>query len=488
MRHIILKEIRDYLYNPRAIITIFATAVLVLIALYNGYAAYRTFDHGAREGDLIAREIAAGSESFEELGREGIAVTRQPDRLMIFDIGTTGVIGSKSTIAIQMRPRPRDSRYGADPVLATFGELDITFIVSIILSLFALLYSYNLVSGERESGTLRMIAANSIKRSSIIIGKIVGAFTSLALSFLLPLLLGIIVLLAATEIRFSGEEWLRIGLMILVSLLYLFTFFLIGTAVSTLTRTSSISFLICLVIWIISVALIPRLAVHAAELISPSWSIDEVNSKTVSYRRNMMLEYGRHLKEYFDDHDVTYVSFATEMGNSVRYAMNKIAVAQFEFENSLYTETGHKRAALLDSARTISLLSPTCSFTFAAHTLANTGPESIQHFEQDLLRYRETFKSFIESRPLPPPPGPESQLKRLGIEFPAPQNGPIRLKYVKRQPPPKLELAELPRFRSSVVRPDIVLGGILVNVAALLFVAILLFSIAFVAFIRYDVR
>ena len=180
----------------------------------------------------------------------------------------------------------RDSRFGLNPVFATFGELDLAFIVKMILSLFALIFSYNAISGERELGTLKQVFSNSVGRASFIVGKTIGGLVTLLVPFIVPLLLSLLMLMVFFNVNFTGEEWARIGLMTLVSFLYLAVFFMAGMMMSALTRNSFVSFLLCLFIWVLSVAIIPKAAVEAAGQISPAPSIDAIEAQRAALRRD----------------------------------------------------------------------------------------------------------------------------------------------------------------------------------------------------------
>ena len=59
-----------------------------------------------------------------------------------------------------------------------------------VISLIALLFASDVISGEKESGTLRAMLANRLPRDSILMGKIGGGFLALWMPFLLAFLLG----------------------------------------------------------------------------------------------------------------------------------------------------------------------------------------------------------------------------------------------------------------------------------------------------------
>src|ERR1051325_11113052 len=68
-----------------------------------------------------------------------------------------------------------DSRFNEVPIFAIFRFLDLDFIFQIVLSLFAILFAYDAINGEKERGTLRLSFANPIPRHTYILGKLGGA-------------------------------------------------------------------------------------------------------------------------------------------------------------------------------------------------------------------------------------------------------------------------------------------------------------------------
>ena len=62
-------------------------------------------------------------------------------------------------------------------------KIDWAFVIGYVLSLIALLFTFDSVAGEREHGTLRLMLANPIPRHTVLIGKFLGAFISVNIPF-----------------------------------------------------------------------------------------------------------------------------------------------------------------------------------------------------------------------------------------------------------------------------------------------------------------
>ena len=483
---IALKEFRDFLYNPKFLLTFAVSTVLILISIYNGYTVYESERRSAVLGEATALAEIEELENYGDLRRGGYRVSRFPAKLSIFDMGISGVVGRKSTVRSAEVPRLRDSRYSLDPVMAVFGELDLTFIVSFILSIFALLFSYNAISGEREAGTLRMIMANATSRSSVIIGKLIGGYIPFAILFLLPFLIGLAGLHLMTGINFTTGEWMRIVFLTLAILLYLLTFFSIGLAMSALTKNTFVSFLLCLFVWVLSTAIVPRFAVQAAAQVSPSMSIDEFESRLRSYQRSRADRMNRVLTRYFQEHPITYEEYLDRSQEIWNWVGDRVQEEREEFQNELFSEFRRKRNKLLQTATGFARVSPTSNLSFAIHSLTNTGPAMIDLFERDLLYYRRSFVDYAE---LMLKRQTDIGLRRRGGGRAVTDSDGYILRFESlSEDVEKIDLSGMPRFVANPPTLVMTTRDALAFITILVIFSIAFVALAFVAFLRYDVR
>ena len=115
-----------------------------------------------------------------------------------------------------------------NPFLNLFSKIDLVLIFQVVLSLMALLFAYDAISGDWESGTLRLVISHPVRRGSILFAKYVGAMLCLLLPVLMSLMLVLILLSLNSAIYLSGEDFLRIGGIVLTTSTYLSVFYLIG--------------------------------------------------------------------------------------------------------------------------------------------------------------------------------------------------------------------------------------------------------------------
>ena len=90
-------------------------------------------------------------------------------------------------------------------------KIDWAFVIGYVLSLIALLFTFDAVSGEREHGTLRLMLANSIPRHTVLIGKFLGAFISVNIPLVIAVLMNLLLISTSSAVHLGTEEWGRLG-------------------------------------------------------------------------------------------------------------------------------------------------------------------------------------------------------------------------------------------------------------------------------------
>jgi len=157
------------------------------------------------------------------------------------------------------------------------GHLDLSFVLTYVLPLLILALCYNLLSAERELGTLRMVLSQPLALTTLVAGKLglrVAALLGCAIG--LPV---IIVLLARPEARTVASLGLLASWAALVAAYGLF-WFALALLVNALGRTSATNALVLAAFWVALVLVAPvglNLAVQAA---SPAPSRTELATTT----------------------------------------------------------------------------------------------------------------------------------------------------------------------------------------------------------------
>ena len=276
---LIRRELLDNLMTFRFAAAVFITLLLVVantIVLLKDY-----------EQRLTAYNKAV-KESHEELREEktyagysgALIVHRSPNPLSIFNLGLDKQVGNKIEVYHAFIPTMWDAeKHGADnPFLNLFTSIDIVLVFQGVLSLLALIFAYDALAGERERGTFRLVLTHPIQRGYILFAKYISAMLCLLVPLLISFLLSIILLTISTTVALNTDDFLRIGGIVLTSLLYVSLFYLIGLCISAMTRRTSTALMLCMFVWGVLVLVYPNLILTAVDIVpQPNTQISAYN-------------------------------------------------------------------------------------------------------------------------------------------------------------------------------------------------------------------
>lgn len=115
---------------------------------------------------------------------------------------------------------------------------------------------FDLVTREKESKSLKLLLAHPAYRDEVINGKALGGIAAIALALIIVLVLAFGILLIAGIVP-EGSEFLFISLFALATFLYIFTCFAISLFMSTVCEESGKALVYSLVIFIVLTSLVP---------------------------------------------------------------------------------------------------------------------------------------------------------------------------------------------------------------------------------------
>lgn len=225
----------------------------------------------------------------------------KPSPLSVFAQGLVGVMPEK---AITYPPSPEASynapvgpelvRSGSvdSPLSQLFGGAGLLFSVSYVVSLAALIFTFSTVSGERESGTLRLMLSNAVPRWAILLGKMLGSYVALMIPFGLSLLAGVLLLQVTGAVpllsgRLLGRDLVMLG----VTLVFLLCMVNLGILGSVVTRRARSSMILLLFVWALLALALPRITPLVAKLLYPVESSQLIAMKQRAAKDDAWLHY-----------------------------------------------------------------------------------------------------------------------------------------------------------------------------------------------------
>ncbi len=198
---------------------------------------------------------------------------RKPNPLGIFNVGMENV--GANTISIEL-PKPiwggspdAQKRGSDNPFLARFLTVDVTFVSKIVLSALAILFAYNTISGESEDGTLKLVLSNPISRGILVLGKYLGGMLSLLPIILISFLVAFLLAQTSPVTDFDGADMGRISLILVLSLFYVSTWYLVGLLLSVWTKEAATTLILSMFIWVLLTIVHSNLTLFAVEKFPP---------------------------------------------------------------------------------------------------------------------------------------------------------------------------------------------------------------------------
>ena len=488
-RTLVNKELKALLLGPKFVATFAVCSTLILLSIFVGIQEYKAGIKHYQAGSSLAEQELQEQRAWVVLRTR---LFRKPDPMQIFVSGVNNDIGRISGIRSSESVKLTNSIYSDDPIFAVFRFIDLHFIVMIVLSLFAILFTYDAINGERESGTLRLAFANSVQRFQYILAKFVGSWVGLVVPLTIPIVLGLL-LVIVFNVPLSSENWLKIGGFLGVSLLY-FTFFIIfGICISSFTKRSSISFLVLLVSWVTFVLILPRVGVMAAGKIVQVPSIAEIEGQIDGYSKQRWDKYIAELQVLWEQRSAAMEGMTAEQRRAYRDDhewewMQQGDAARKEVEKDINDMTSKLRETLRTRqavqsrlAFTLSRFSPASAYQLAAMNLAGTDVELKSRYEDAMERYRNTLSGYADKKQ-----EEEGEGRVGGIRIT--MDSDAGFNFVTDQNEANLDLSDMPRFQAPEQSFAKLLAQTLLDISLLLLYSIAVLGGALVAFVKYDVR
>lgn len=462
---IVDKELREVIGTTKFAVTFGVMSTLILLAFYVGARNYQV---NQSEYEAAVAENVKQMEGLTTWGAVDNRIFLRPHPLTALVSGVSNDIGRTIEVRTEHEPRPEDSRFNADPIYAVFRFIDLEFIFTTVLSLFAILFAYDAVNGEKERGTLRLTFANSVPRDLYILGKMVGSFIALSVPLLIPILLGCL-LLPLLGVPMDIDDWVRLALIIVAGFLYLGVFLTLSVFISSLTAHSSASFLILLVVWIFVVLIVPRTAVLVAGRAVEVPSIDQIDYQKSTY-----------LSQLWDEDMKQVDALRRELRGQpreqriqrFRALMAELGSVRTEkldaFTNTLNEDRRNRELVRQRVALGIARISPAAVFALASTNLAGTSLKLKERYNEAARAYRDDYTRFILEKT-----GSVSNHWWMGGQA---------------DTDVEIDPYELPRFEYQEAPLADHVNSALPDLGILLLFNFIFFAGAFVAFLKYDVR
>jgi len=530
---LVLKEVHDLVLTLRFTVGTVIAVILAVLAAYIG-----SLDYNARL-DSYQTKV--------KLNREGLSrvkvysflnptLVRPPEPLSILNHGLEGRVGTDFEAEVDMENTEAHGENRGNEYLAVFSEVDLTVIVAVILGLLALLFTFDAVCGEREAGTLKLMATYSLARWQVLLGKFWGAWVTLMLPTALACIASLLVMGFTAHVQFGAQEVSRIGLILIFYALFLSLMLLVGLVISSFVQRSSIALVFATFVWFFFVTIVPNLATMLPDFVGKRAGVYETaraGLRQTDREQEAAVRAVKDPREGFTFHYAisnntgSLTEFECNFGDrtfydQLRQFFGQVIPLSLRFAARRadlwreYIRYRYRQAAL---ARGLSFFSPTAVFKNTLAYASGTSEADYTHFIDLATQYRRTFLAYLQRKDAfnsrrwftPDPPDQDwswtvIMLGKTAEEFEAsgakPEDVANRMAhepgfYSKFEQFEKehmsdallrLPLGDLPAFNYGRLPTGAAVVKAAPEISYLLVLNLVLFLVAFVRFVHYDVR
>ena len=271
-----------------------------------------------------------------------------------------------------------------------FEVVDWTVIVRYVLSFLCIVLAYNAVSGELESGTLRLVLANPLARGSFLTGKFLAHLATLTTAVLLGSLLSLTILMLNGLVELNWPLWRSYLFFLLAAALFAALFLLLSMGISVLARNSASSLVFLVTAWTVLIVVIPQTSyLIATQVVDPTgrfWEdINKVRDDAqTALERQGLVQRQREL--------AARDNFAAEKRYVQR--MREVEKEMDQLRRAAEKQRQHQ----YKTAMKVNLFSPGFAFQYSTESFLGAGVQKVEHFERQAWRYRRHLRDFLRTR------------------------------------------------------------------------------------------
>ncbi len=512
----------------------FAVGTILCVVLMAVFMPVLVNDYKQRLKDYNANVTANEAELRKVKVYKNFTPTiyRPPAILSVFSEGLEKQLGNSAKIGLKSISQISEFSAEVNPILSIFPTLDVSLIFKVVMSILSLLIAYDVISGECERGTLKIVLSNNVSRPQVLLGKLLAGLITLVVPLTIVFIVGLLILLSSPMVDLMGSDWARLGLMYFVSLIFISAMYNCGLLFSCIAKKSTVSLMFAIFLWVLFLIVIPNGSAYIASQLKPIESLKKFDGEVKALRdqhKSEIYELTKTFKEGGWERN--------EGGQGRRFFWEGAFGNPYFFMcNKIYMEAHQKYCALIEPleikhadgiwqiqqkyfhdnlikqkevANRIAQSSPMALYENLMSAFAGTDWVSFKYFINNIKVYRneviEYLRSKTEDYSLPSyfttcKDGDWEEYLRISEPFLIARKAgnmeemkkghELMLEWIekKKKESPSLGLQGFPQF---IYSPQNVLNSIervIPDLVLLISINVLFFVLSFVMFLKYDVR
>jgi ABC-type transport system involved in multi-copper enzyme maturation permease subunit len=275
-----------------------------------------------------------------------------------------------------------------NPLTLPSNRINWGFILTVLFSFLAIIFSFDAVSGEKESRTLALCLSNPVKRSYILFGKFIAINLLLIVCAVAGILLALAILMLSPAVSVTATTFAELGLFLLFIAFFTGSMSAIGLFASVMCSSSNISLLLSVSLWLLFLIAVPNLADTIGISSSPVEKITTLQTK--------IAEKNKEIEASFPDGKWLC------NGNNPFLPEHKIrANMQMAFEKNSADFMGEyyeSQFRQVENTRQLTWVSPLAVFEYGMEALLDGGylhlTRNYANIRNFKIQYQQWFKDF----------------------------------------------------------------------------------------------
>ena len=275
------------------------------------------------------------------------------------------------------------------PIQLLFGSFDLAFVIVYLIPLLIIAFSFNVLSSEKEIGTLRLISSQPVQVHIWLLQKLGLRF--FWLSILLTSSMTIVLLIISNEFFFQPRIYISLIALILV---YMFFWFVLAFFINIWVGNSANNAVALIGLWIIFVLLVPSLLNQLGSTIYPMPSrtlmINEMRAKKleVTEKQDEILDnFLRDHPEYAVNDPSQTNSFYHKYIASQKLIKEEMKPIVNTFENQLKNQQ--------QLIRILKWISPALIIQETLNKLAGNSTDDYESYRIQVINFSETWREYL---------------------------------------------------------------------------------------------
>ena len=317
-----------------------------------------------------------------------------PTGLAAFAVGQSDLLTGHIAVTMRNLAHVTEKSEFGNPIHLLSGSFDLAFVVIYLLPIFVLGLTYNMLSSEKERGTLAMILAHPVSLRELMASKVVSRVLVL---LTVVVGAGLVSLLLVGKGLGTVETWLRFAAWALLTALYCLFWFALALLVNARGRSSAANGISLAGIWLILVVIVPTMVSLLASASYPPPSRMEMIAAGRTATLEAEADSAKALDEFYFDH-LEFVPDAEEKIQDFfahflareQAVSDAVAPIQERFREQL-----NLQQQLINRFQ---FVSPAIMMRLALNEVSGTSVDRYEHFEDQVLVFRDQWTDYFMTR------------------------------------------------------------------------------------------